>query len=62
MRAFSANSFEKLINVPKGETIAHGTPVSVIDTVTTEASGTQLATAINAIIAALEEFGITEEE
>lgn len=42
-----------------GEAVASGTQVANIADIANDASGTQIATAVNAIIAALEEFGIS---
>lgn len=42
-----------------GAVVASGTQASHIDDIANDASGTQIATAVNAILAALEAFGIT---
>ena len=42
----------------QGEAVAHGTQHAVIDDITDSATGAQIATAVNALIDAVQAFGI----
>lgn len=58
-KVYKTSNGNELVIASGGKITAAGTQASHIADIATDASGTQIATAVNAILAALEGVGIT---